>query len=106
MSCPFVALNPLVDLVKMTWMLTIDGAPVYLRVDQEMLGHCGNIKKTCLLLECKITKLLPVSLLDVMLNNYFALNCVFILKKTEEEKTYTHCNVFLKNYEGFFTLFS
>ena len=42
MSCQFVALNPLVDLVKMTWMLTIDGAPVYLRVDQEMLGHCGN----------------------------------------------------------------
>ena len=29
----------------MTWMLTIDGAPVYPRVDQEMLGHCGNIKK-------------------------------------------------------------
>ena len=44
-------------------------------------------------------------LLDVTLNNYFALNCVFILKKTEE-KNYTHCNVFLKNYEGFFTLFS
>ena len=76
MPCPFVALNPLVDLVKMTWMLTIDGAPVYLRVDQEMLGHCGNIK---------ITKLLPESLLDVMLNNYFALNCVFIFKKTEEK---------------------
>ena len=54
MSCPFVALNPLVDLVKMTWMLTIDGAPVYLRVDQEMLGHCGNITNKCLLLECKI----------------------------------------------------
>ena len=36
-----------------------------------------------------------------MLNNYFDLNCVFILKKTEE-----NCNVFLKNYEGFFTLFS
>ena len=33
------------DLVKKTWMLTIDGAPVYLRVDQEMLGHCGNITK-------------------------------------------------------------
>ena len=83
MSCPFVALNPLVDLVQMTWMLTVDGAPVYLRIDQEMLGHCGNIqKKTCLLLDCKITKLLPVRLLDVMLNNYFALNCVFIVKKT------------------------
>ena len=56
-----------------------------------MIGHCGNITKKCLLLDCKITKLLPVSLLDVMLNNYFALNCVFILKKTEE-KNYTHCN--------------
>ena len=41
--------------------------------------------KICLLLDCKITKLLPVSLLDVTLNNYFALNCVFILKKTEEK---------------------
>ena len=82
MSCPFVALNPLVDLVKITWMLTIDGAPVYVRVDQELLGHCGNITKT-LLLDCNITKLLPESLLDVMLNNYFAINCVFILKKTE-----------------------
>ena len=89
MSCPFVALNPLVDLVKMTWMLTIDGAPVYLRVDQEMLGHCGNIKKTCLLHDCKITKLLPESLLDVTLNNYFALNCVFNFNKTEEKKIYT-----------------
>ena len=65
----------------------------------------GILKKKCLLLDYKITKLLPESLLDVMLNNYFALNCVFILKKTEE-KNYTHCNVFLKNYEGFFTLFS
>ena len=75
----------------MTWMLTIDGAPAYLRVDQEMLGHCVNIKKNmCIkLLDCKITKLLPVSLLDVMLNNYFALNCVFISKKTEEKKLYT-----------------
>ena len=72
----------------MTWMLTIDGAPVYLRVDQEMLGHCGN-KQKCLLLDGKITKLLPVSLLDVTLNNYFALNCVYILKKTEGEKIYT-----------------
>ena len=76
MSCPFVALNPLVDLVKMTWMLTIDGAPVYLRVDQEMLGRCGNIKSI---------KLLPESLLDVMLNNYFALNCVFIFFLNEEK---------------------
>ena len=32
-----------------------------------------------------ITRKLTV--LDVMLNNYFALNCVFILKKTEEKKT-------------------
>ena len=36
-----------------------------------------------------------------MLNNYFAINCVFILKKTEEKTNYTHYNVYLKNYEGF-----
>ena len=91
MSCTFVALNPLVDLVKMTWIVDniIDGAPVYLRIDQEMLRHCGNIKKTCLLLDCKITKLFPVRLLDVTLNNYFVLNYVFIVKKTEEKKLYT-----------------
>ena len=59
MSCPFVALNPLVDLVKMTWMLTIDGAPVYLRVDQEMLGHCGNIKKNVYYLIAKLPNYYP-----------------------------------------------
>ena len=102
MSCPFVALNPLVDLVKMTWMLTIDGAPVYLRVDQEMLGHCGNIQKNMFITWLQNYQIITRKLTWCDAKQLF---CVFTLKKTEE-KNYTHCNVFLKNYEGFFTLFS
>ena len=88
--------------------------------------HCRNLKKNMftgmcgynvkgkvglhvhvhhwLLIDWKITKLLSASQLDVMLlNNYSALNCVLIYRKT---KLYTFTNVFIKNYEGFFTLFS
>ena len=44
MSCPFVALNPLVDLVKMTWMLTIDGAPVHVYLTVGQLSFAVDLK--------------------------------------------------------------
>ena len=56
--------------------------------DQEMLYRAlweGKIHVYYLIAKLPNCYLIIISLLDVMLNNYFALNCVFILKKTEEK---------------------